>query len=69
MRKGNVEGHSFFGEKNRKWSIVTKCVIVKEYNHDMKNRHVSGNVQTEQYNGSKLNHFIRIVHINIDIVR
>lgn len=40
MRKGNVEGHSFFGEKNRKWSIVTKCVIVKEYNQDMKNKHV-----------------------------
>ena len=41
MRKGNVEGHSFFGEKNRKWSIVTKCVIVKEYNQDMKNKQVS----------------------------
>jgi hypothetical protein len=26
-------------------------------------------VKTEQCNGPKLNHFIRIVHINIDIVR
>ena len=28
---------------NRKWSIVTKYVIVKEYNQEMKNKHISEN--------------------------
>ena len=41
----NRDDHSknfsyLYDEKNRKWSIVTKCVIVKEYNQDMKNKHV-----------------------------